>query len=92
MPSAKHGLGRGLGALIPTTLLKTPTDGGTREVELARIDPNPRQPRTRIDAAALAEAMSACLSQKPGTQPRESWAPFSLEAVVDQYIQALVGH
>ncbi|HEY6043124.1 MAG TPA: ParB/RepB/Spo0J family partition protein [Anaerolineae bacterium] len=55
MPSAKHGLGRGLGALIPTTLLKTPTDGGTREVELARIDPNPRQPRTRIDAAALAE-------------------------------------
>jgi glycosyltransferase involved in cell wall biosynthesis len=44
------------------------------------------------DAAALAEAMSACLSQKPGTQPRESWAPFSLEAVVDQYIQALVGH
>jgi ParB family chromosome partitioning protein len=43
------GLGRGLGALIP------PPPVGLREVPVAAIRPNPRQPRTRFDEDALNE-------------------------------------
>ena len=45
----RAGLGRGLGALIPSG------GRGVLEVDLARIKPNPRQPRQRIDAAGLGE-------------------------------------
>ena len=48
----EHGLGRGLGALIPGGI------GGGRglvEVDVNAISPNPRQPRTVMDEAALAE-------------------------------------
>ena len=55
MPTPKRGLGRGLGALIPTAPKKTDESAGVREVELARIEPNPRQPRTKIDPVALSE-------------------------------------
>jgi ParB family transcriptional regulator, chromosome partitioning protein len=50
----KHGLGRGLGALIPPG---TPSavSSGVREVQVAAIVPNPRQPRHKIDPAALRE-------------------------------------
>ncbi len=51
MPPNRHGLGRGLGALIPPG---TPAAlGGVREVEVARITPNPRQPRHKVDPNAL---------------------------------------
>jgi ParB family chromosome partitioning protein len=54
----KRGLGRGLGALLgdaPTTDVTTPPARGLTQISLARIVPNPRQPRTHFDAAALDE-------------------------------------
>ncbi len=52
MPPPKHGLGRGLGALIPPGTA-TALAQGVREVLVAAITPNPRQPRHRIDPDAL---------------------------------------
>lgn len=52
MPVPKHGLGRGLGALIPPGVPAAVTPG-VREVEIARISPNPLQPRQTMDSAAL---------------------------------------
>ena len=49
MSKERGGLGRGLSALIPRG------NGGLMEIDLARISPNPRQPRTTIDDSALAE-------------------------------------
>ncbi|MGH2533894.1 MAG: ParB/RepB/Spo0J family partition protein [Thermomicrobiales bacterium] len=47
----RKGLGRGLGALIPTL----PQDAGAaiQEVEIGQIEPNPYQPRTDIDGGKL---------------------------------------
>lgn len=59
MSSGKRtGLGRGLGALIPSAEPKEPTAaaaGGVLEVPVSSIGPNPRQPRDRIQPEALAE-------------------------------------
>jgi ParB family transcriptional regulator, chromosome partitioning protein len=46
-----QGLGRGLAALIPQ---RTPQGSGPLEIPLDRIRENPRQPRVRVDDAALA--------------------------------------
>jgi ParB family chromosome partitioning protein len=54
MTKLKHGLGRGLGALIPPGPL-TATTPGVRQVPVASITPNPRQPRHKIDPDALRE-------------------------------------
>lgn len=53
MPT-KHGLGRGLGALIPPSQPSAVTTG-VREVPVAAISPNPRQPRHKIDPDTLRE-------------------------------------
>lgn len=45
----RGGLGRGLSALIPST-----ARSGLVEIDLDRITPNPRQPRTLMDEEALA--------------------------------------
>lgn len=45
----KGGLGRGLGALLPTS------ERGIGEIPVAAIRANPRQPRHRLDPEALAE-------------------------------------
>lgn len=59
----KRGLGRGLGALIMDTAL-TPASpeivaqaeaGGVRMVEIARLAPNPHQPRSTFEPTALEE-------------------------------------
>ncbi|MGI5836220.1 MAG: ParB/RepB/Spo0J family partition protein [Chloroflexota bacterium] len=50
MTKGRGGLGRGLGALIPSTIRN-----GLAEIDIERISPNPRQPRTLIDEAALEE-------------------------------------
>jgi ParB family transcriptional regulator, chromosome partitioning protein len=50
--SKPSGLGRGLGALIPTA---APGQSGLVTVPLAELRPNPRQPRDRFDEALLAE-------------------------------------
>ncbi len=55
----RRGLGRGLDALIaPDTRADAPVDGvtaGHLEVEIARVVPNPRQPRAHFDEVALAD-------------------------------------
>ncbi len=54
MPIVKHGLGRGLGALIPPSA-PTAVASGASQVEISRISPNPLQPRHRMDPDALQE-------------------------------------
>jgi ParB family chromosome partitioning protein len=49
----RGGLGRGLGALLPTT------GGGLSEVDVSAITPNPRQPRQHIDEEELEELASS---------------------------------
>lgn len=49
-PERQGGLGRGLAALIPQ---RPASPGGTAEIPLDRIRANPRQPRMRMDDAAL---------------------------------------
>ena len=48
----KHGLGKGLAALIPGA---EPEAGGTQELPLAELEGNPLQPRRRFDREALEE-------------------------------------
>ncbi len=54
MPLPKHGLGRGLGALIPPGI-PAALAPGVREAQVASITPNPMQPRHRMDPDALRE-------------------------------------
>ena len=56
MSAQSRGLGKGLGALIPTGG-ETPrtADAGLLVVPVSDIVPNPRQPRTRMDADSLVE-------------------------------------
>ncbi|MCU0505646.1 MAG: ParB/RepB/Spo0J family partition protein [Chloroflexi bacterium] len=65
--SERHqgGLGRGLSALIPTrpTAIEAPT-----EIPLARIAPNPYQPRAEIAPEALAE-LAASIAEHGVLQP-----------------------
>ena len=65
--SERHptGLGRGLSALIPTrpSVVQAPT-----EIPLARIAPNPYQPRTAVDEEALAE-LTASIVEHGVLQP-----------------------
>jgi len=51
--SKRHGLGRGLDALIPASELPPEADGGILRVPLDSITPNPRQPRTSIHTSDL---------------------------------------
>jgi glycosyltransferase involved in cell wall biosynthesis len=44
------------------------------------------------DAAALARAIETSLESETPPAPRESWRPFELEAVVNQYISMLFGN
>ncbi len=54
MPPIKHGLGRGLGALIPQGQPSQITSG-VKEAQVAAIVPNPRQPRHKMDPDAIRE-------------------------------------
>ncbi|VAW31461.1 Chromosome (plasmid) partitioning protein ParB [hydrothermal vent metagenome] len=53
--SKKRGLGRGLGALIPSDHMAAAEEGGVRVVPVTAVSPNPRQPRISMDAQKLAE-------------------------------------
>lgn len=44
------------------------------------------------DSACLAEAIESCLAVGKCPPPRESWTPFTLDAVVDQYTEILLGN
>jgi ParB family transcriptional regulator, chromosome partitioning protein len=67
----KRVLGRGLEALIPSGAPPTPTEGGVatapdpsvRELPIAAIRPNPRQPRHHIDEKALQELEASIRAQ-----------------------------
>lgn len=48
----RSGLGRGLGALIPTDVLRD--SGALAELSVTAVRPNPRQPRAHFDEEALA--------------------------------------
>ena len=54
----RSGLGRGLGALIPAEPTNAP-GSGLRDIALARIRPNPHQPRTHFDEEALASLVDS---------------------------------
>ncbi|NCF67790.1 MAG: ParB/RepB/Spo0J family partition protein [Chloroflexi bacterium] len=56
----KSGLGRGLGALIPTES-EAEEQTGVLEVPVEDIYPNPRQPRTIMDSDKLAELAASIL-------------------------------
>lgn len=65
MSDRPGGLGRGLAALIPQ---RTVSAGGSIEIALDRIAENPRQPRRRLDAAAL-ETLAASIREHGVIQP-----------------------
>ena len=60
-----QGLGRGLAALIPQ---RGSTSSGSIEIPLARIRENPRQPRLRMDDAAL-DALAQSIREHGVIQP-----------------------
>lgn len=56
MERKKKGLGKGIGALIPTALTDEMNDKGVlRQVAIEAIRPNPYQPRSEFNEEALAE-------------------------------------
>lgn len=67
--SAKRGLGRGLGALIPQNLeipqnaMPLMTGRSVVQLDIAKIIPNPRQPRRRFDDEKLDELSSSIKEQ-----------------------------
>ncbi|HZU78462.1 MAG TPA: ParB/RepB/Spo0J family partition protein [Acidimicrobiales bacterium] len=63
----RSGLGRGLGALIPTEVTQDRTSA-LREVPTASIKPNPLQPRTRFDEEAMA-SLAASIKEVGVLQP-----------------------
>jgi ParB family transcriptional regulator, chromosome partitioning protein len=70
------GLGRGLAALLdeavrqkaPDETEAAPPASGVREVEIARIRPNPTQPRTQFDDESIAE-LADSISKRGVLQP-----------------------
>ena len=54
MAKTRQALGRGLSALIPTTL-EPPPPAAPTELDVDRLQPNPDQPRTTMDDARLDE-------------------------------------
>lgn len=63
----RSGLGRGLGALIPTDLTGS-AGSALREVPVESIAPNPHQPRTYFDEEALA-SLTASVAELGVLQP-----------------------
>jgi ParB family chromosome partitioning protein len=63
MSAPKRGLGRGLGALLGSSntpaAASAPAARGLINAPVAAISPNPHQPRTTFDAAALAELQAS---------------------------------
>ena len=71
------GLGMGLSALLgeaaarspsPAAASAVPARGGVAEIEVARIRPNPNQPRVHFDEAAITE-LAESISQRGVLQP-----------------------
>ena len=71
---AAKGLGKGLSALLGDAVRPEPVavpdagKDGVREIEVARIKPNPEQPRTHFDEASLKE-LAASIAERGLLQP-----------------------
>lgn len=63
-PDRQHGLGRGLAALIP----QRAHAAGSTEISILRVQPNPRQPRQRMDEVELV-ALAASIKEHGVLQP-----------------------
>ena len=68
MPNVKRGLGRGLEALISSSSALEPTTPGLVMVDVDDIEPNPHQPRTRLDPESLGE-LAASIREHGLLQP-----------------------
>ena len=72
--SKAAGLGRGLSALlgeqprVAADASTAPSRGGVREIEVARIRPNPNQPRIQFDEEALSE-LAESIAERGVLQP-----------------------
>ena len=55
----RSGLGKGLGALIPTEARERDRESALRVVSMTSIKPNPLQPRTRFDEEAMSSLASS---------------------------------
>jgi ParB family transcriptional regulator, chromosome partitioning protein len=64
---AKRGMGRGLAAILPESGAAEEV-GELRELPVALVKPNPKQPRTRFDAEALA-GLAASIESSGVVQP-----------------------
>ena len=64
-PERSQGLGRGLASLIPQ---RSPGQGGTVEIAISRVQPNPHQPRKRFDPEGLA-SLATSISEHGVLQP-----------------------
>ena len=84
----KSGLGRGLGALIPSEYTEEGGDTGTAEgmveVSIAAVTPNPRQPRAHFDEESLA-GLTASIAELGVLQP------ILVRAVADGRFELIAG-
>jgi len=64
----RSGLGKGLGALIPTEVSRDRDASALRQVPMSSIKPNPLQPRTRFDEEAMA-SLAASIKEVGVLQP-----------------------
>lgn len=64
----RSGLGKGLGALIPSEIATAEQDANLRELAVSQISPNRLQPRTQFDEEALV-ALTASVSELGVLQP-----------------------
>lgn len=64
----RSGLGKGLGALIPSEVSAPADAAALRELSVSQIDPNPHQPREHFDEDSLV-ALTASVSELGVLQP-----------------------
>lgn len=64
----RSGLGKGLGALIPSEVAAADQDATLRELTVSQIAPNPNQPRGHFDEEALA-SLTASVAELGVLQP-----------------------
>lgn len=64
----RSGLGKGLGALIPSEVANADDDASLRDLSVSQIEPNPHQPRGFFDEEALV-SLTASISELGVLQP-----------------------
>lgn len=64
----RSGLGKGLGALIPSEVATADDDASLRDLSVSQIEPNPHQPRGFFDEEALV-SLTASISELGVLQP-----------------------